>query len=164
MFSPGAERVPVESQSQSWSDPCRARACRQSLPRHQVLLKEFSQRIRKLRTCKGGRCTTSFFLWDTSTRAASAGMISSSGRTSTPRTSIDGERDNAHKVAFRYGLARSIEEMEKKEGGLFKMLYTYGEDRNQVIIITITITIITITIIINTTIITTSPSPSPQAL
>ena len=61
------------------------------------------------------------------------------------------ERDaNAHKVAFRYGLARSIEELEKKEGGLFKMLYTYGEDRNQVTIITI--------------IITTSPSPSPQAL
>ena len=66
-------------------------------------------------------------------------MISSSGRTSTPQTSIDGERDNAHKVAFRYGLARSIEELEEKEGGLFKMLYTYGEDRNQVTIITITI-------------------------
>ena len=50
-FSPGTERVSMESQSQSWSDPCRARACRQSLPRHQVLqvLQEFSQRIRKLR-------------------------------------------------------------------------------------------------------------------
>jgi len=32
----------------------------------------------------------------------------------------------------RYGLARSIEELEQEEEGLFKMLYTYGDNRNQV--------------------------------
>merc|ERR1719400_92337 len=32
----------------------------------------------------------------------------------------------------KYGLARSIEEMEREEGGLFKMLYTYSDNHNQV--------------------------------
>lgn len=32
----------------------------------------------------------------------------------------------------RYGLAKSVEELEREEGGLFNMLYTYGDNRNQV--------------------------------
>jgi len=32
----------------------------------------------------------------------------------------------------RYGLEKSVEELEREEGGLFKMLYTYGDDHSQV--------------------------------
>ena len=75
---------------------------------------------------------TSFFLWDTSTRAALVGMISSSGRTLTPRTGFDREREIGEGALTRYGLATSIEVLEKERLLPFRMLYTYGEDRNQV--------------------------------
>ena len=75
---------------------------------------------------------TSFFLWDTSTRAASAGMISSSGRTLTPRTGFDRERKTCEGALTRYGLSTSIEVLEKEGLLPFRMLYTYGDDRNQV--------------------------------
>ena len=76
---------------------------------------------------------TSFFLWDTSTRAALVGMISSSGRTLTPRTGFDREREIGEGALItRYGLATSSEVLEKEGLLPFRMLYTYGEDRNQV--------------------------------
>ena len=75
---------------------------------------------------------TSFFLWDTSTRAVLVGMISSSGRTLTPRTGFDRERKTCEGALTRYGLSTSIEVLEKEGLLPFRMLYTYGEDRNQV--------------------------------
>ena len=60
-------------------------------------------------------------------------MISSSGRTLTPRTGFDREREIGEGALItRYGLATSSEVLEKEGLLPFRMLYTYGEDRNQV--------------------------------